>query len=331
MLGSILLSAVTTSDGAPPPTPATGSPGRRLRDLLERSRPLVLPGCADALTARLAVGAGFEAIYATGAGISNSMLGQPDVGLATMTEVAAQAERICDVVDVPVVLDIDTGFGNAINVRRTVRAVERAGVAAVQLEDQVFPKRCGHFSGKDVVPLDEMLGKLRAALDARVDEDLVLIARTDAIAIDGLEAAIDRALAFVETGADVVFVEAPTTREMLAELPRRIDAPLLANMVEGGRTPLLSAPELGGLGYRVVLFANTALRVAARAVGEAFADLRATGDAGLLMDRMVSWQERQALVGLPEIEALEQRYRVADGDEPDRERSSRAAVPPSGG
>jgi len=288
------------------------APGARLRLLLARPEPLVLPGCPDALTARIAVAAGFEAVYATGAGIANARLGRPDVGLTTMTEVADQVARMCDAVDAPVVADIDTGFGNAINAQRTVRAFERAGVAAVQIEDQVFPKRCGHFAGKEIVPAGEMLGKLRAVLDARADASLVVIARTDAIAVDRVDAAVERANRYADAGADVVFVEAPPTLEVLAELPRRVRAPLLANMVEGGRTPLLSAAELGALGYRIVLFANTALRVAAAAVRDALVELRASGDARPLVDRMLSWDDRQALVGLPEIEALEQRYRTED-------------------
>lgn len=284
------------------------TPGDRLRRLLERPEPLLLPGCADALTARLALGAGFEAVYATGAGIANAILGQPDVGLTTMSEVVQQVERICDAIDAPVVADIDTGFGNAINARRTLRAFERAGVAAVQIEDQVFPKQCGHFDGTEVVPIDEMLGKLRAVLDARHDDRLVVIARTDAIATQGLDAAVDRALAFVEAGADVIFVEAPPTRDALASLPARIPAPLVANMVEGGRTPLLGADELGSMGYRIVLYANTALRVGAAAIRDAFAVLRADGDSSRLVDRMLSWQDRQALVGLADVKELEQRY-----------------------
>jgi len=281
--------------------------GAALRALIGRP-PLVLPGCADALTARIAERAGFEAVYATGAGIANAQLGRPDVGLTTMTEVLDQVARIVDAVEVPVVADIDTGFGNAINARRAVRAFERAGVAGIQIEDQDFPKRCGHFDRTDVVPLDEFLGKLRAVLDARADPSLVVVARTDVLASEGVEAAVERANRFVEAGADVVFVEAPPDPETLAVLPARVPAPLVANMVEGGRTPLLSAAELAALGYAVVLFANTALRVAARAVRDALTELRRTGDARPLMDRMLSWEERQALVGLDEIEALDARY-----------------------
>ncbi|HYH91740.1 MAG TPA: oxaloacetate decarboxylase [Candidatus Saccharimonadales bacterium] len=284
------------------------APGVRLRALLARPEPLVLPGCSDALVARIAVTVGYDAVYATGAGIANALLGRPDVGLTTMTEAADQVARICDVVDIPVVADMDTGFGNAINAQRATRAFERAGAAALQLEDQVFPKRCGHFDGKEVVALPEMLGKLRAVLDARIDASLVVIARTDAIATHGLEAAIDRGLAFAEAGADAVFIEAPPTRDDLAALPARLPVPLMANMVEGGRTPLATVDELGAFGYRIVLFANTALRVGAAAIRDALAELRTTGDAAALQDRMLSWDDRQALVGLAEIDAAEARY-----------------------
>lgn len=283
-------------------------PAERLRARLADGPPLVLPGVADALTARLAAGAGFDALYVTGAGIANVLLGQPDVGLTTLTEVAAQVERIADATDLPLLVDMDTGFGNALNARRAVRVLERAGAAGVQIEDQVFPKRCGHFDGKAIVSLPAMLAKLAAVLDARRDPATVVVARTDALAVEGFEAAVERGIAFAEAGADVVFVEAPVARDQLAALPGRIPAPLLANMVEGGRTPLYAADELGAMGFRVVLFANTALRVAARAAGEALRELRATGDARPLVDRMLTWQERQALVGLPEIEALERRY-----------------------
>lgn len=285
------------------------TPGGQLRALLDRPEILLLPGASDALMARIVAEAGFEAVYATGAGIANSLLGRPDVGLVTMTELADQVARICDVVDAPVLVDIDTGFGNAVNARRTVRTIERAGAAGVQLEDQAFPKRCGHFSGKDVVSLPEMLAKLAAVLDARTDPSFVVVARTDAIAVEGFDAAIERALAFVEAGADVVFVEAPTSRDQLADLPGRIPAPLLANVVEGGRTPVLTAAELEQLGYRIALFANTALRLAARAALDGLRELRATGDPDRLADRILAWDDRQALVGLPEIEALEARYR----------------------
>lgn len=285
-------------------------PGERLRAILAQPDPLVLPGCGDALTARIAERAGFEAIYATGAGFANSAFGWPDLGLTTMTELVEAVARITAAVALPVVADIDTGFGNALNVRRAVSEFERAGAAAVQIEDQVFPKRCGHFANKEVIPSTEMAAKVRAAVDARRDPALVVIARTDALAVEGFEAAVERACAYAEAGADLAFVEAPETLEQLAALPRRIPVPLVANVVEGGLTPALGAAELGGLGYRVVLFANTALRAAALAVREILAELRATGDSRGLSDRLLAWDERQALVGLPEFEALEARYRV---------------------
>ena len=214
-----------------------------------------------------------------------------------MTEIADQVRRITAVVDAAVVVDIDTGFGNAINARRAVQEIERAGAAAVQIEDQVFPKRCGHFSGKDVIPADEMLAKLRAVLDARRDPDLVVIARTDALAVEGFDAAVARARAFAEAGADLIFVEAATTDEELAALPRLIPAPLVANMVEGGKTPLHSVAELGEMGYRAVIYANAAMRMSAAAIRDAFTELYATGHTRNLLDRMLSWQERQVLVG----------------------------------
>lgn len=292
-------------DGGAP----TASSGARLRELLERERPLLLAGCADALTARIAESVGFSALYATGAGISNALLGLPDVGLASMGEVLGQVAHICDAVEVPVVADIDTGYGGALNCYRTVREFERAGVAAVQIEDQVFPKRCGHFSGQQVLERGEMLGKLRATLDARRDAALVVIARTDAIGAGlGVDEAVDRACAYVEAGADVVFVEAPTDVTVLGQLPGRIPAPLLVNMVEGGKTPLLDAARLAGMGYRVVLFANTALRAAALAAREALHALRRDGSSAAILDRLLSWEERQRLVRLPEFESLSERY-----------------------
>lgn len=270
--------------------------------------PLLLPGCADALTARIAADVGFEAVYATGAGISNSLLGMPDVGLATLTEIADQVRRICESVDVPVVADMDTGYGNAVNAVRAIRTLERAGVAAVQIEDQIFPKRCGHFAGKEVISIADMRAKLLAVLDARLDPATVVIARTDAIAVEGADAAIERANTYAELGADLVFVEAPPTDDLLAALPGRVRAPLVANMVEGGVTPLHSVKELGAMGYRVVLFANTALRSAMHAVRTALLTLRRDGGSERLIDSMIPWDERQRLVGMPEIDRLEALY-----------------------
>jgi 2-methylisocitrate lyase-like PEP mutase family enzyme len=268
----------------------------------------VLVGVVDALTARIAVEAGFEAVYATGAGIANAQLGVPDIGLLTQTEMLTQVERIVSAVDLPVVADLDTGYGNALNAARAVRMFERAGVAGVQIEDQVFPKQCGHFNGTEVVSADEFLGKLAAVLDARSDPDVLVIARTDAIASRGVDEAIDRARRFADAGADVVFVEAPADVATLDRLPREIRAPLLLNLVEGGRTPQLSVSELGAMGYRIVLFANTALRLAALAVKEGLAVLRRDGSSAALADRLLDWNERQRLVGLDDYRALADRY-----------------------
>jgi 2-methylisocitrate lyase-like PEP mutase family enzyme len=288
---------------APPSTPA-----RRLRGLLERPEALLLVGCADALTARIAVESGFEAIYATGAGIANTQLGVPDIGLLTATEMLQQVERITAAVDVPVIADIDTGYGNALNAARAVRAFERAGVGGIQIEDQVFPKQCGHFEGTEVVPLSEMLGKLAAVLDARRDPDLLVIARTDALASLGEAEAIERGAAYAEAGADVVFVEAPRTLDQLERLPAAISAPLLINVVEGGRSPQLDLAAYGAMGYRIVLYANTALRAAASATRDTFEALRRDGTSAALTERILSWDDRQRLVGLPEYRRLAARY-----------------------
>lgn len=294
------------------PMAASDTLAARLRRRIDEGPPLLLPGCADALTARIAADVGYEAVYATGAGISNALLGLPDLGLATLTEMVDQVRRICDAVEIPVVVDLDTGHGNALNARRAVRAMEAAGAAAVQIEDQVFPKRCGHFDGKEVVSRAEMLAKLAAVLDARRDRSTVVIARTDAIAVEGFDAAVERANAYAEAGADVVFVEAPHTREQLVELPRRVQAPLLVNMVEGGLTPVLGLDELGTLGYRIVLYANTALRAAMLASRDALARLREDGGSAAFVERLMPWDERQRLVGTDELRALEQRYATDD-------------------
>lgn len=285
------------------------SPGARLRSLLAPDHDaLLVPGCVDALTARIAEDLGFEAVYATGAGISNALLGLPDVGLTTMTEISDQVARICAAVRVPVIADMDTGYGNAINSVRAVQMFERAGAAGVQIEDQVFPKRCGHFSGKAVIAIGEMRGKLQAVLDARSDMSTVVIARTDAMATDGVEGAIERANVYAETGADLVFIEAPPSKRVLADLPHRVSAPLVANMVEGGSTPLCSRTELDQMGYRLVLFANTALRIGAYAVRNALEVLRRDGTSSKLLDSMLTWDDRQRLVGKPAIDELETRY-----------------------
>jgi 2-methylisocitrate lyase-like PEP mutase family enzyme len=286
-----------------------------MRGIAEDRRALLVPGVYCALTARQAELAGFEAIYATGAGIANSLLAAPDLGLTTFKEVLDQVQYITEAVQVPVIVDADTGFGNALNVQRVIRALERAGAAAAQLEDQEFPKRCGHFDGKRVVPTDEMLGKIRAAVDARVDPNFLIVGRTDARAELGLREAIERGQRFAEAGADIIMVEAPLTLEEYAEVARQIPVPCLANLVEGGKGVAPSQGQLREMGYGIALHANIALRAAMRATQEILAYLREHGSPAGAEDRFATWQERQALVRLDEYQALEQRYAAPAGDE----------------
>ncbi|GAY09802.1 oxaloacetate decarboxylase [Pseudonocardia sp. N23] len=285
------------------------TPARRLRALLASpDRPLLLPGVPNALTARVVEEAGFTAAYVTGAGVTNTYLGMPDHGMLSLDELCGHVDAICDVVDIPVVVDADTGFGNAINVQRTVRRLERAGAAGIQLEDQVSPKKCGHFEGKDVVSLGEMVGKVQAAVDARRDDDFVVVARTDARATEGLDAACERAAAYLGAGADVIFVEAPESVEEMRHLTTQVPGLHVANMVEGGRTPLLPRRELGELGFAVALYANATMRGAVVGMREVLAHLSKHGDTREAADLMISWDERQELVRKPEFDQLEERY-----------------------
>lgn len=286
------------------------NPGRRLRQRLNGGRALLLPGAADALAARVVERIGFEAIYVTGAGLANAHLGLPDLGLVTLTELAAQVAAIRDVVALPLVVDADTGFGNALNVHRAVKVLERSGANALQIEDQVSPKRCGHFEGKQVIPADEMVQKIHAAVDARNDENLLIIARTDARADLGFSVAIERAAQYLEAGADVTFIEAPQSVEEIAAIPGCLRAPQMINMVEGGRTPLLSLDELSRMGYAIVLYANAGLRGAIRGMQRVLEHLYQEGSTTGVLDEMVSWDERQGLVGKPFFDELEQKYRV---------------------
>jgi 2-methylisocitrate lyase-like PEP mutase family enzyme len=259
---------------------------------------LVLPGVADALTATMAVRAGFRAVFITGAGVANTAYGVPDIGLLSATEMTHAVERIADVVEVPVLADADTGYGNALNVFRTVRAYERAGAAGIMLEDQVTPKKCGHLDGKRLVDAGEMMEKIAAFALARQSE-LVLMARTDAIAVAGFEEAVRRARLFLSAGADIVFVEAPETEAQLRAIPELVEGPVLANMVEGGKTPLHSAMELQEMGYAAALFANMAMRVGAAATWRALQHLARHGESESLVDVMLPWTDRQDLAGLP--------------------------------
>jgi 2-methylisocitrate lyase-like PEP mutase family enzyme len=281
-----------------------------LRQLLEKPDILVAPGAVDALTGRLIEEAGFQAVYASGAGIANAQFGFPDIGLLTMTEMIESIRWIVKAVDIPVIADADTGYGNALNVSRTVEVYEDAGVAALQLEDQITPKRCGHFNGKEVISAEEMVQKINAALKAR--KEMLVIARTDSLATHGMEEAVRRAKMYARTGADLIFVEAPTQKEQIAALPKQIDAPLLFNMTEGAKTPAMTHDELQEMGYRVIIHPNLALRIAARAVQSALSVLQKTKSSELLLSSMLDWDERQRLVRLPEWEMLDAELSRAD-------------------
>jgi 2-methylisocitrate lyase-like PEP mutase family enzyme len=291
----------------------TRSFATRLRELLSQPEILVVPGAADAMSARIVEDVGFSAAYASGAGIANVQFALPDIGLLTMTEMIEPIRRIVESVNIPVIADADTGYGNAVNVTRTTQVYEDAGVAAIQLEDQVTPKKCGHFNGKEVISVDEMIQKIHAAVKVR--KEMLIIARTDSIATHGMDEAVQRANQYARAGADVIFVEAPTQKEQIAELPKRIQASLLFNMTEGAKTPIISHDELHEMGYRIVIHPNLAMRVAARAMQSALAVLQKTRSSELLLPSMLEWNERQRLVRLPEWEALDQelsRFDIAD-------------------
>lgn len=252
--------------------------------------------------------AGFEAVYLSGAGVSYTHLARPDLGLVTLDEILRRAEAICSAVNIPVLADGDTGFGNAINVQRTVRAYERAGLAGIQLEDQTFPKRCGHLDGKEVIDPNEMVGKVRAAVDARSDEDFVIVARTDAIATHGIEEALRRLRSYADAGADVLFADGPATVEDLAAIPTALPRPAMANMVEGGKTPLVPAGELERLGYRLVIFPNSLVRLLARTGATLLAALRASGTTAGAQRDMLSFDELNDLVGTRAVLDAGRRY-----------------------
>jgi 2-methylisocitrate lyase-like PEP mutase family enzyme len=279
--------------------------------LLATKRTLLVPGVANALAARVAEDIGFDALYVTGAGIANTYLGAPDIGLVTLTELADHVARIADAVALPLIADADTGFGNAVNTGRAVRLLERSGAAAIQLEDQVFPKKCGHFAGKATIPAPEMAAKVRAAVDARRDAGTWIVARTDARASDGLDAALDRARLYIEAGADMTFVEAPESRDEMARIARELPVPQIANIVIGGRTPELPLEDLSGMGFAVALYANAALQAAVKAMQDVLGHLKRTGSAAGLDDRLASFAERQRVVDKDRWDALEARYRTS--------------------
>jgi carboxyvinyl-carboxyphosphonate phosphorylmutase len=286
----------------------------RLRQLLAGPDPVLAPGAFDALSARLVEAAGFPAVYMTGFGTSASRLGRPDVGLLTMTEMVDNARRIVEAVEVPVIADADTGYGNPINVIRTVREYERAGVAGIHLEDQVQPKKCGHFEGKQVIPAEEMVQKLRAAVQARSSDDFVIIARTDARAVEGLDRALERARRYREAGADVLFIEAPQSEGEIEAIAQAFpDVPLLFNWAEGGKTPPISYPRLRQLGFRLVIFPLSALLAATCAMREVLERIRSDGTPAGALDRLLRFGAFTEWIGLPEIRDLEARFAAGPG------------------
>lgn len=281
---------------------------RKLKEILAEGEALVMPGVYDALSAKIAERAGFTAMFTTGYGISATLLGEPDFGLMTQTEMLNAAYRICGAVSAPVLVDSDTGYGNAVNVARTVRELLRIGAKGMFLEDQVWPKRCGHMQGKQVIALDEYLKKLHAAVDARGAGELFITARTDARQVHGLEEAIRRGLAFKQNGADAVFIEAPETREEMQEIAQRVPGPLVANMVERGVTPLLTREELAEMGFALILWPVGPLFSAAKALEDYYTTLRRDGTARPVSDRTLSFDDFNEIVGLKTWSNLDRRY-----------------------
>lgn len=282
-----------------------------MRARLQQPQILVTPGVYDGLTASLAEAAGFEAVYLSGAAVAYTRLGRPDIGLTTATEMADTCALIRDRIGIPIVIDGDTGFGNALNAQRTVRMYERAGANAIQLEDQTYPKRCGHLKDKSLIGPAEMAGKIKAATDARASDDTLIIARTDAIAVEGFDAALDRAALYVEAGADVLFVEAPRTQEQLGTVTAKFGGsglPLMANMVEGGDTPLLDAQALQALGFSLVIFPGGIVRAMARTAQAYYASLHANGTTAPFRDRMFQFGELVEIVGTTEMLQAGRRY-----------------------
>jgi 2-methylisocitrate lyase-like PEP mutase family enzyme len=283
----------------------------RLRQLIARPGALMAPGVADALNAKLVLRHGFEAVYMTGAGTTAARLGMPDVGLLTMTEMIDNAARIADSSGLPLIADADNGYGGVLNVRRTIQGYERAGAAAVHLEDQVIPKRCGHLAGKQLVPVEEMVAKIRAAADARIDADFVLIARTDAIAVEGFDAALERAGRYGEAGADVLFVEAPSM-EQLPGIAPKLGKPLLYNMATSGKTPFLRKDQIEKLGFKIIIYPNWMMLAAIKAASLVLATLKETGSIAGIAQEVPSFKEFFDLLGMPEVQEMEARYGVEE-------------------
>jgi len=281
-----------------------------IRRSLKKSGQLVMPGVYDALSARIATKTGFEVIFISGYSLAATMLGEPDFGILTQTEMLSAAQRICSVTDLPVIVDADTGYGNAINVIRTVDELIRIGAAGMFLEDQVWPKRCGHMKGKQVIPLEEQLKKLQAAIDAKRNRDFFIVARTDARQALGLNEAITRGIAFKKAGADAVFIEAPETKEEMLEIARRVPGPLVANMLERGVTPLMGPQELRDLGFDLVVWPLAPLYSVAKSLNEVYTTLRRDGTTVDILDRLMPFDEFNRIVGLEEKYQLDEKYRT---------------------
>ena len=280
----------------------------KLKEIASRRQAVLAPGTANALFARVIEDLGYEVVYVTGAGIANMGLGVPDVGLSTLSEVADVVASIADSVSLPIIADGDTGFGNAVNMIRTVRVLERAGASGLQIEDQVFPKKCGHFAGKDVISRAEAVQKIKAAVDARHDQDFQIIARTDARATEGFDQAMERAQAFIEAGADITFVEAPVSTEELARIPQGLSVPQVANIVFGGKTPEPGQKALSEMGFSLVLYANAALQASLKAVYDVLGELKDHGSLETVKDRLISFEGRQRAVRKDHWDALEAKY-----------------------
>ena len=293
-------------------TDTTAARRARLRQLVEARQGLLMPGAFNALSARVIADMGFETVYLSGAGLTNMQLGMPDLAFIGLQDVAQATAQIRGTVDLPMLVDGDTGFGNAVNVSHTVRTLERAGADAIQLEDQVFPKRCGHFNGKDVAPLGEMIGKIKAAVDARTDPNFLIVARTDARSVHGFDAAVERAARMAEAGADLLFVEATESVDEVRKLPGLLPLPQVMNIVIGGKTPQLPQSELAELGFGLVLYANTALQGAVLGMQRALGELQAKGILREDPSLVIPFMERQRLVDKPRFDAMEKQY--AQGD-----------------
>jgi 2-methylisocitrate lyase-like PEP mutase family enzyme len=292
------------------------NPRRTLKGLLNRHKLLVAPGCFDGLSARLVEEAGFEAAYLSGGAVARSM-GIPDIGLVTMSETIERAAQVISAVTIPIIADADTGYGNAVNLVRTVREFERVGVAAIHIEDQITPKRCGHLDGKEVIPLAEMEMKLAAALRTRTDPDFCIIARTDARGVHGFDDAIERAQAFAKLGVDAVFVEAPQSEAELAEIPRRLPGlPLLVNVFKGGKTPMLPVERLQAMGYRIAIYPSETQRAAIHAMRTALDTLKREGTTESIDATLTTFKERDQVVGLDEWQKIERVYMAGDPAKP---------------